>query len=188
MNESESLDAGLARRLRDFADEAVSGFDAQRSVALATAPVGSRPRLHVAAAITAGILVVTGIGLAASLLGNAGVETGIGASATPVATELTSEPTATKPPGAALSQGQAVDAARAAVPQASEWDVISIEAGPAGRLLEPAQAYPMPSFPAADRWVWIVDLGSGQPVADHGAVVVLDYLTGGVYSVIEWIE
>jgi hypothetical protein len=46
----------------------------------------------------------------------------------------------------------------------------------------------MPSFPAADRWVWIVDLGSGQPVADHGAVVVLDYLTGGVYSVIEWIE
>jgi hypothetical protein len=37
---------------------------------------------------------------------------------------------------------------------------------------------------APDRWVWVVYLASGEPLAAEGTVVVLDFIDGTVYEVV----
>lgn len=91
-------------------------------------------------------------------------------------------------PAAGFTQEQAVAAARAAAPQSADRRIISAKAGPLGELLAPG-TYDFSSAIPSDRWVWVINLGSGQPLGEgQGSIVVIDFLDGRVYGVIDWIS
>jgi hypothetical protein len=97
------------------------------------------------------------------------------------------EPSFAPEPSDGISRDDAVDAARDVVPEAAEWDVIAVEAGPVGQF-EYLVSQPFISEVPADRWVWVIDLGHGPSLGAEGSWVVIDYLDGRVYGVIDWIS
>jgi hypothetical protein len=99
----------------------------------------------------------------------------------------TPEPSFAPRPSGGMSRDEAVDIAREAVPQADGWDVLAAEAGPVNRFDYLAGQAFISAVPA-DRWVWVIDLGSGPPLGAEGSWVVIDYLDGRVYGVVDWIS
>jgi len=82
-----------------------------------------------------------------------------------------------------ISRTDAVDAALGALPDAGEWEVLIAEAGPLGQVVPTWEDYEWAGDVTADRWVWRVFLARG----DRGAEVVVDFVDGSVYGVIDLI-
>lgn len=91
-------------------------------------------------------------------------------------------PTAPEPSGG-ISQDEAVDAARDALPADREWEIGAVEAGPLGRLDPLWDTNDWARDLSADLWVWRVFLSDG----DRGADVFIDFVDGTVYNVGEGI-
>jgi hypothetical protein len=88
-----------------------------------------------------------------------------------------------------LTQDEAVAAARAAAPRSAEWSLLSAKSGRVGDRLVPVEAYPISPFPSDDRWVWVIELGTGQePLGGFQSTVVLDFLDGHLYTVLKSIS
>ena len=68
-----------------------------------------------------------------------------------------------------------MDAARAALPDADEWEVTGATAGPAGQVAL------IPGDLPADLWVWRVSLRRG----DRGAYVMIDFVDGSVLGKVD---
>ena len=77
-----------------------------------------------------------------------------------------------------------MEIARAAAPQSADRPVVRADAGPAGELPE-TDHFDLTPAPAPDRWVWIVILASGPSLGEEGSIVVIDFLDGGVYGVVD---
>jgi hypothetical protein len=87
-------------------------------------------------------------------------------------------------PSDGISRKDAVSAARDALPDAEEWDVHVVEAGPLGRVALSGWAdSDWGRGLSADLWVWRVFLVRG----DRGADVVIDFVDGSVYGITEGI-
>jgi hypothetical protein len=90
----------------------------------------------------------------------------------------------TAAPTTGLTQEQAITVARVAAPQSADRSVRRAEAGPAGELVEP-QVYEFSSDIPSDRWVWVIILATQ---GEGGSSVVIDFLDGRVYGVVNVIE
>ncbi|MGH9174981.1 MAG: hypothetical protein ACRD1H_11520, partial [Vicinamibacterales bacterium] len=91
-------------------------------------------------------------------------------------------PTAPEPSDG-ISRDEAVAAARDALPDGADWEVVVTEAGPLGRIYPLWATNDWSRDLSGDLWVWRVFLVSG----DRGADVVIDYVGGSVYVVSPWI-
>ena len=100
------------------------------------------------------------------------------------ATEPSAASTSPLPVG--LTQEQAIGIARSAAPQASMWPMLVSTAGTAAELLHPEGGYRVAQGLAHDRWVWVVVLGNaGTGLDGAGVIVVIDYIDGTVYEVVD---
>ena len=99
----------------------------------------------------------------------------------------TPEPSFAPEPSGGISRDEAEDAARDVVPKADGWDVIAADAGPIGQF-DYLDGQAFTSEIPADRWVWVIDLGGGPPLGAEGSWVVIDYLDGRVYGIVDWIS
>ena len=82
----------------------------------------------------------------------------------------------------ALSEAEAVDIARGAAPQSADYPIQVAEAGPASELVaDTGMAEDVPG----DRWVWYIVLGTGGYLSGGGTVIVIDYIDGRVYDVVD---
>ena len=196
MPDPEDLDASTADRIRRFADAGLADFDPQRVVAHAT-ETSRRPYGRIAVAVTAA---------AAALLVSAVVFGSLGRGDPPVGA---SEPTATstdptpsmaapslpldppQPSGAptgGLTRTEAIEAARRAAPHAADYpEVIRADAGPFGTEAMGFESLEDIERPADSRWVWVIMLCEGcGPLSGQGTFVILDYLDGRVYGIINF--
>jgi hypothetical protein len=92
---------------------------------------------------------------------------------------------------ARLTREEAVVIARDAAPQAAGRPVTFAEAGPSVDLLPPGapEVERLISAIPADRWIWVITFSSGDgPLGGESSVVVIDYLDGRVYGVVDWIS
>jgi hypothetical protein len=87
-------------------------------------------------------------------------------------------------PADGISRNDAVDAALDVLPDAEDWDVHLVKAGPLGQVALPGwEDTDWGRGLSADLWVWRVFLVRG----DRGADVVIDFVDGSVYGVVEGI-
>jgi hypothetical protein len=191
MNDADDLDPRLAARVHGFADETLATFDAERVAAAAMTPK-RRPMWQLAAVSVAAVLVIaSAVAIAGSLSGGGPL------GASPLATP-SDDPATTSSPGESSptpmetatptstgrTEEQAVAAARGAAPQSADREVRRVETGPSGELLE-REVYEFSSEIPSDRWVWVIILASqGQ----GGSSVVIDFLDGRVYGVVNFVE
>lgn len=110
--------------------------------------------------------------------------------ATPAATAtpaLSPTPTPTRSV-VGLTREDAVAIARAYVPRGSSWDVLRAEAGRFADLGIPHAAARVSPRPDPDHRVWLVNLGVVRgPLEANGRIVILDFFTGQVIQLVEWI-
>ncbi|MGH2445597.1 MAG: hypothetical protein ACRDGD_06105 [Candidatus Limnocylindria bacterium] len=91
------------------------------------------------------------------------------------------DPSVSAPPDG-ISRNDAVDAARDVLSDEDAWKVILVEAGPIGQVLPAGwDIYEWARDFSADLWVWRVFLTHG----DRGVDVVIDFVDGSVYGVVE---
>lgn len=197
----EEFDRRLATRIQNFSDIPLSGFD-PRQVASVVMEARHRRIWHViataASAAAAATVAIAAIGLSLSLDGQSSENAIAGASATAtvrasaVATPLASEPSARPSqvvPASGLSHEQAIAAARAAVPEAKAWNALVAKSGRAGDVLHPREgpSYNIGSSIPDDQMVWVIVFGSsGEPLTQQGAVVVLDFTSGKLETVVKF--
>jgi hypothetical protein len=81
-----------------------------------------------------------------------------------------------------LSKAEALEIAREAAPRSADFPVFVAKAGPAGELVgnDTRFAVDVPG----DRWVWYVVLDTGA-LSGEGSMIVIDYLDGRVYEVVD---
>lgn len=97
---------------------------------------------------------------------------------------FTAEPVPSAPaPSEGISRNDAADAARDVLPDGEEWEVLVVEAGPLGQVETLWELYDWAHDLSADLWVWRVFLVRG----DRGATVMIDFVDGSVYGVVEGI-
>ena len=96
------------------------------------------------------------------------------------AASVTSAPTGSPVPSAPLSRDAAVALARAAAPQSAQHPVTVAEAGPARDFASAG----MEGVPG-DRWVWYIVLSNLGPLSGEGTFVILDYVDGTIYEVVD---
>jgi hypothetical protein len=102
------------------------------------------------------------------------------------ASETTSSVAAGSSAPGGLTEERAVAVARAAAPQAALWPMLVSTAGTAAKLLHPEGGYRVAQGHAHDRWVWVVVLGNaGTGLDGAGVIVVIDYIDGTVYEVVD---
>ena len=94
---------------------------------------------------------------------------------------VTAPPSAAPAPSDGISREEAVDAARAAVPDADEWEVTGATAGPLGQVAPYVEDTDWARDLSADLWVWQVSFVRG----DRGVYVVIDFVDGSVYGKVE---
>lgn len=210
INDTDDLDPRLATRIRAFSEQSLDTFDPERAAAAAMSPA-RRPMWLTAATVgSATLVVLVGIAVGSSLLGYGPVGQGPAissespsaaasptASDTPSATASVTAPAFPAPAGQAtpgpalpgLTEEAAAAAARAAAPQSAAWPVVVAKAGPAGELLYSEGGYQIAPGLPHDRWVWVIILGdSSQALDGEGSIVVIDFLDGTVYEVVDWIS
>jgi hypothetical protein len=187
--EREELGARTAKWLRDYSDRGVAGFDADDIAAKAMADLPRRgwPILAtVAAALLAAV-----VGLA--VVNSPGVNPPGGqveqrpSGTAPEGSDMPSDP----PPsmsGTGISRDAAIAAAREAVPRSATWEVRVANFGTAGDLLYAEGGYQIARGLPGDRQVWVVVLGTGSGFEAEGSIVVIDYLDGTIYEVVDWIS
>lgn len=91
------------------------------------------------------------------------------------------------PTPAGVTRDEAIEIAAAADPDSSAH-VVRAEAGLFGDLVGRALAAYVDSPPPSDRWVWLVDQATRPGFGAEGSVVIIDFRTGEVYGVVEWIS
>jgi len=183
VNDADEQELRLRARIRRYTDETLANFDPERVAAVA---VTQRHTVVGPAVTTAGaVIVVLLAGLAISLFDGRGALSPVTASQVPSSATATGTPEAS---ALGLTKDQAVLVARAATPRSADWSVLSAKAGRVDELLVPEAAFPISPFPSRDRWVWVIDLGAGPAVGGQGSIVVLDYIDGHVYAVLNWIS
>jgi hypothetical protein len=79
-------------------------------------------------------------------------------------------------PGGGLTRDEAIEIARAAVPEAAEWDVMFAISGPIGTTIGAPDL-------EETRWVWHVSLTDGLGMQGQIAWVYIDHRTGEVLEV-----
>lgn len=215
MTDLEDLDPRLTARIRTFADEATAGFDPERVAAVAMAR-GHRRRVSVLITVVAAVVAaVIGVAGTSALVNNRPVGQGpvtplatdvvsspsqsapcqpslspSASSPVPSATSTPSQsapiPTQTPVPSPGLTEEEAIAVARAAAPHAADFPVTRAEAGLASELVhEPA--LDLPTLPAPERLVWVIVLAGGPTQNQEISVVVIDFLDGHVYGVLDLI-
>ncbi len=187
MVDDEDLDPRVIARIREFSEQGMDAFDLERTVTAATR-AQRHSRLRTAAVVaTAAVIVVVGAATAGSLLGPR-LRATAGNSPLPASIwptlEVSPLPSGAATPSGGLTMGQAIAAARASAPQSAELPVTVAKAGPAGELLDSPEGYhAAPGLPH-DRWVWVVVLfDNSAPLSGRGSIVVIDFVNGAVYDV-----
>ena len=185
MSSSEEFDRGLAPRLQRFADDSLDGFDPEGIVEWATAP---RPQAwwRSAATAAASLIFVGAIATVGTLLSARDIRPA--ASTPPDLTSALPAPSVPDqtPASVGLTEDVAVAAARAASPQSADRPVVSARAGAFNELLQPPEAYEFSADLPPERWVWVVVLASGDQLDAQGTIVVIDYLDGRIYGVMDF--
>jgi hypothetical protein len=81
-----------------------------------------------------------------------------------------------------LSKAEAVEIARQAAPQSADYPITVAEAGPASELVaDTGFAEDVPG----DRWIWYIVLDNGGALSGEGSIIVIDYVDGRVYDVVD---
>jgi len=141
-----------------------------RGIALGTEPMPATKR-HMAMVRVAFLLL--------ALLAAAGC-------ATAPAPSGTISPTAT---GTGLSRDQAIAIARAAEPRRGGAAVLQADVGPFADLGNAYAASRVSPPPTPERLVWRVNLGTvSGPLQGDGTIVILDFQTGSVIQVYDWVS
>jgi len=185
----DGLDPRFLRGIREFSEQGLVNLDADE-VARAAMTRVMRPGWQVAATVIGAALIVSvGLAVASSFAGGGpGGQPAVSPSA---AASLTTEPPPTQPtagPELALTQELAIATARAAAPHAATGRVLVAKAGSAGDLLYAEGGYQIAQGLPQDRWVWVVILATGSGFGAEGSIVVMDFLDGTVYEVVDWIS
>jgi hypothetical protein len=90
--------------------------------------------------------------------------------------------------GTGLSRDQAIAIARAAAPRRGGAAVLQAEVGPFADLGNAHAASRVSPPPTPERLVWRVNLGTDSgPLQGDGTIVILDFQTGSVIQVFDWI-
>jgi hypothetical protein len=89
--------------------------------------------------------------------------------------------------GVGLTRADAIELAREAAPHAAAYPEVTVaERGPFGQLEGFDRM--LDDEPPADRWVWQITLCEGcGPLSGRSTTVILDYLDGRIYGVIDMI-
>jgi hypothetical protein len=152
---------------------------------------GTRPMWQIPVTIAAAAIVVSvGITMASSLGRPVGQDPANPAlpAESPTA-QPTPAPSTAISPNLGMTEELAVAAARAAAPQAAEYPVIVAKAGSAEELLYAEGGYQIAPGLPRDRWVWVVILGDTRgPLDADGSIVVIDFIDGTIYEVVDWMS
>ncbi len=194
----DDIDGRLGREIRAFGNEAVDRFDPEATAKRAVER--HRTALWRPIATVAGAVVVTSVALVIAEGGrNLPISLNAGASVAPATPDVstapsvgpTQSPTETLLPSAstALTEAEAILAARAAAPQAAEWPVLVAKSGTAQELLFDEGGYQVARDVPPDRLIWVVVLGESRGTYDaEGTIVVLDFVSGEVYESVDWLS
>ena len=194
----DDVDDRLAAAIRGFSDEAVDRFD-PRATASGAMEQRAVQAWRPAATVVAAVLVTSVIVLVAGGGRDRPVSLNTGASSAPASPAASLQPTDSPIPTlmpsvaasaqAALTESEAISAARAAVPQAAEWPVLVAKSGTAQELLFDEGGYQIAYDLPGDRLIWVVVLGESRGTYDaEGTIVVLDFVTGAVYETVDWVS
>ncbi|HEX5040702.1 MAG TPA: hypothetical protein VFW95_11270 [Candidatus Limnocylindria bacterium] len=90
-------------------------------------------------------------------------------------------PTPTLPPGA--SEADAIEAARAVLPEPDEWQIEVTPPGPIANLLSEWTDYEWGRGLPADHWIWPISAERD----DEGVAIIVDYVDGTVLGTLEYL-